>query len=329
MSDNDTCLIWGTPAKRRDHFSRERVCVHSPRAGGAYLVDASAALAMSKLNTREKARLTTWLIEQRSLGVEQPELPSSDEIDPIVQRSDLTIHARADALLKYISTKTSDIGQKYEFWIGNVYDNEMELLAYTESVHHWEWEYLLDYLVRQGWLEKREIGEFDDPDSECHSEFTCLTVEGYAHLAELESPVIDSSRAFVAMWLDDAVKEAYSQGIEPAIRNAGYDPIRIDSQEYIGKIDDEIIAEIKRSCFLVADFTQKDDKARGSVYYEAGFAHGLGIPVIFTCRKDVIDRNLIHFDVRQQNFIVWENHKDLKERLTNRIAAVIGDGPAK
>lgn len=102
---------------------------------------------MSKLNDREKARITTWLIEQRSLGVEQPELPSRDEIDPIVQRSDLTVHARADELLKYISTKTSDIGQKYEFWIGSVYDNEMELLAYTESVHHWEWEYLLDYLV--------------------------------------------------------------------------------------------------------------------------------------------------------------------------------------
>lgn len=175
-------------------------------------------------------------------------------------------------------------------------------------------------------MEKREIGHIEDP--ECHTEFTCLTVEGYARLAELEQKT-SSYRAFVAMWLDDVVKEAYTQGIEPAIRNAGYDPVRIDSQEYIGKIDDEIIAEIKRSCFLVADFTQKDDKARGSVYYEAGFAHGLGIPVIFTCRKDIIDRNLIHFDVRQQNFIVWEEHEDLKERLTNRIAAVIGDGPEK
>ena len=45
------------------------------------------------------------------------------------------------------------------------------------------------------------------------------------------------------------------------------------------KIDDEIIGEIRRSRFLVADFTHGDKGARGSVYYEAGFAYGLGLPV--------------------------------------------------
>lgn len=52
-------------------------------------------------------------------------------------------------------------------------------------------------------------------------------------------------------------------------------------------------AEIRRSRFLVADFTHdKKQGARGSVYYEAGFAHGLNIPVIFTAR----DGTKPHFD---------------------------------
>ncbi len=34
--------------------------------------------------------------------------------------------------------------------------------------------------------------------------------------------------------------------------------------------------------FMIADFTGH----RGGVYFEAGFAHGLGIPVIWTCRED-------------------------------------------
>ena len=65
----------------------------------------------------------------------------------------------------------------------------------------------------------------------------------------------------------------------------------------------------------------------GGVYYEAGFAHGLDIPVIFCCRKDVLEK--VHFDTRQYNHIVWEKPEELREKLANRIAAVIGDGPGK
>ena len=61
------------------------------------------------------------------------------------------------------------------------------------------------------------------------------------------------------------------------------------------------------------------------IYFEAGFAHGLKIPVIFTYRADVFEE--LHFDTRQFNHIRWKEPEELKEKLTNRIAAVIGDGP--
>ncbi|HZU50969.1 MAG TPA: hypothetical protein VE968_03750 [Sphingomicrobium sp.] len=117
------------------------------------------------------------------------------------------------------------------------------------------------------------------------------------------------------------------KGIEPAIREAGYEPLRIDRKEHLNKIDDEIIAEIRRSRFLVADFTHGDTGARGGVYYEAGFAHGLNIPVIFTCRADAIDK--VHFDTRQYNHITWATPDELKERLAKRITATLGDGSLK
>jgi hypothetical protein len=41
---------------------------------------------------------------------------------------------------------------------------------------------------------------------------------------------------------------------------------------------------------LVADFTGQ----RGGVYWEAGFAQGLGIPVIRTCKSDELWK--LHFD---------------------------------
>ena len=97
----------------------------------------------------------------------------------------------------------------------------------------------------------------------------------------------------------------------------------------MNKIDDEIIAELNRARFVVADFTHGDEGPRGGVYYEAGFAHGRNIPVIFTCRKDIIDK--VHFDTRQYNHIVWEAEKldEFRRKLAMRISAVIGDGPRK
>ena len=68
------------------------------------------------------------------------------------------------------------------------------------------------------------------------------------------------------MWFDESTNDAYEFGIEPAIEQAGYNPLRIDRNEHINKIDDEIIEEIRRSRFVVADFSQGPDGARGGVY---------------------------------------------------------------
>ena len=71
--------------------------------------------------------------------------------------------------------------------------------------------------------------------------------------------------------------------------------------------------------------THGEGGARGGVYYEAGFAYGLKIPVIFTCREDMFDK--IHFDTRQYNHIGWAEPDDLVEPLKQRILARIGEGP--
>lgn len=68
-------------------------------------------------------------------------------------------------------------------------------------------------------------------------------------------------------------------------------------------------------------------EARGGVYYEAGFAHGLGIEVIFTCKENALEN--VHFDTRQHNHIVWKKPEELRQGLAKRISARIGDGPHK
>ena len=317
--NNQICPIWGAPAERSNGRNRDGVNVISPRAGGQYFISGTAKAILPNKSDSVKALLTTWLINERERGNEWPEV-NSDTIKQVMQRQPLPVHERADRLLKYLAKKSPSIGVS----VGCRPDNQndpifMEMRAWSESVSEDELYYLEKYLIKQGWAQEgsRERGAIS----------LVVTVEGYARLAELATKQIISSQGFVAMWFDESMIEAYEKGIKTGIEDAGYQPLRIDKKDHANKIDDEIIAEIRRSRFVVADFTHGDTGPRGGVYYEAGFAHGLNIPVFFTCHIDARDK--IHFDTRQYNHIFWEAHDDLRKQLADRISAVIGDGPNK
>ena len=146
-----------------------------------------------------------------------------------------------------------------------------------------------------------------------------LTVGGWDRLSKVEqgrSPA-GSRQAFVAMSFDSSLDIAFKEGMEKAIDAVGYKPLRIDLKEHNDKIYDLIVAEIRKSKFLVADFTLH----KSGVYFEAGFALGLGIPVIWTCREDELGKT--HFDTRQYNHVVWKDEQDLFEKLKRRIEATI------
>ena len=314
------CPIWNISVPEESAGDRDGKLMNSPRAGGRYFIARTAIACLTQLDERSKARLISWLVDQRRLGVECPEI-DSNTITIAKQRQNLSVQERADRLLQYIEGQTVEIGTYFSFTPEEMLTKE--IAAWSESLSQEEVRYLLNYLDKQGWIALREY-----PPSKYNIEIGyTLTVEGYARLAELETANAESSKGFVAMWFDDSTDEAWEEGIKRGIEDAGYKPVRIDEQEHNDKIDDRIIAEIRRSRFVVADFTQGEDGARGGVYYEAGFAHGLGIEVIFTCKEDVLEK--VHFDTRQYNHIVWKKPEELRERLAARISAVIGDGPLK
>jgi len=159
------------------------------------------------------------------------------------------------------------------------------------------------------------------------------------------------------MWLAPKLQRVYREALEPGIeciekgeKEPRFKALRIDNKEHTNDINDEIIGEMRRSRFIVCDLTGY----RGGVYWEAGFAYGLGLEVIYTCREDWLkeenlynskrnDRKVIkelydengkkinikkegiHFDLEHRNRIAW-NELDLegfKDRLTKRIKAVI------
>lgn len=126
-----------------------------------------------------------------------------------------------------------------------------------------------------------------------------------------------SRDCFVAMWFDPSMEEVYQVGICKPLKELGYNPIRVDKFEHNDRIDQKIFDLIRHSRFMVADISGH----RGGVYYEAGFAFGLGLPVIQTCRKEDFEKR--HFDVFTINTIVYDKPIELAARIVGRIQETI------
>jgi hypothetical protein len=189
---------------------------------------------------------------------------------------------------------------------------DLQLQAVTYSRGPDEAILLIDILLDDGFL------KFAPGDIQLRNGL--LTPKGLL-AAEILGASGSGAQGFVAMSFDPSLREVWTNGFDPGIRAAGYDPVRIDDKDYVGGITDEMIAEIRRSRFVVADYTGQ----RNNVYFEAGFALGLGLTVIQTCRAD--EAADLHFDIRHLNTLVWKSHDELVEGLNKRIRAVVGVGP--
>lgn len=164
-----------------------------------------------------------------------------------------------------------------------------------------------DVMVR-AWVEKlEEPGEMPGVK---------LTPSGWAHAEELAG-TLGSRSCFIAMSFGLPNRAEVQSAVVAACEENGWEAKTVDEQEFQGSIADRIIANIKRARFVVADFTEH----RHGVYFEAGFAEGRGIPVVYTVHQDDVGR--LHFDTRHLNHIVWKTSAELRDRLSARIAAII------
>ena len=311
------CLIWGTSAEVGHVGRRDMYWVESPRAGGRYKITGSADAMIENgcLDAAAKARLTTVLIDRRRDGEHVP-IVDSTLLEETKETPLLPPAERAARLLKHIAARESS-APGHQVILGHPISPEA--LAYSESWNDGQINTLLEYLEAKRWLTvQRSLDGI-----EC-----TVTVLGHEPITG-ENRRSQVREAFVAMWFDEQMNDAYEMGIKPAIRDAGFVPIRIDEKKDANRIDDDILNAITQSRFVVADMTHGSDGVRGSVYFEAGFAHGFGLDVIYCCRRDCIDR--LPFDTRQYHHIVWDTPTGLRAELAERIRARIesSDSDAK
>ena len=154
-----------------------------------------------------------------------------------------------------------------------------------------------------------------------------ITPKGWARVGELTGGAErHRNPAFVAMWFGrdeqrEDMRKLFIDALLPAIKNAGYRAKRADTDEHNEPIMDRVIDDIRKAPFVVAELTSNNP----GVYYEAGFAKGQNIEVIYCCKNG----HKPHFDVTGINQVVYQDLPDLQKRLESRILGTKGRGPHK
>ena len=303
-----------------------------PRCGYICLAE-EATWDQDFFNDDDKKIISIYLrneYERRNRTPFTKRLARGDLMQTVKQYKPLDPLEKIDNALLNLEKASKYVGMKINFNPGNEYpyyhcNNSEELRTILSLLH------------------KDDFIHAPDPYNPHNDSY--ITTKGYERLRELRRFRKDSRQCFVAMWFAVEMNDVYENAIRSAIeyieegeKGPKFEAIRIDNVEHTNDINDEVIAAIRRSRFMVCDLTGY----RGGVYFEAGFAYGLGMEVIYTCREDWVkskklelyDSNKekidmkqegIHFDIEHRNHIRWseDNLDEFKEKLTNRIKAVI------
>lgn len=297
INRKEACPICTSPASKVDDVVPSYSCVRC----GDYRID-GARWNHGKLDRKKFVVLSGWIKEQNAAGV-TPAITQEIFLS-VTSRAAPRIKARAFEALKVFGKQYPGL----DHWITFDDSNEYEMLALSYSAEQSDLDVLLELL---------HLWQFLRQDHGAYS----LSPLGIVKLEELTVTGNSSAIGFVAMSFDATMNDAWTIGFEPAIHAAGFTALRISDKEYVGGITDEIIAEIRGARFVVADYTGQ----KAGVYFEAGFALGLGLTVVPTCHADEI--NKLHFDIRHLNTLVWSDPEELADKLAKRIKAVVGIGP--
>ena len=297
--EQERCTICGSGREVSRNRSGEDSSTVNCKVCGHYRITGTAESTFQWSNEPRRYILQGYVRQENEEGREPffdtESLRRHLEEPPVVRG----VLAKLDRLLLYVASKSEGIGVPVLLRSDDDYP-----IAYAKGPR--EFDFMVNHLSERGLTKK------------AGDQGIILTFEGWKTVDELRTSTPGmGNRCFIAMWFDPEMDDVYSEGIEPAVKEADYECVRVDREPHNDKICDRIIAEIRRAKFIVADFTEH----RGGVYFEAGFALGMGIPVIWTCRKDQLAKS--HFDTRQYNHVVWSTPEDLREKLLDRIQATI------
>ena len=220
---------------------------------------------------------------------------------------------QADNLIKFVGDQLDKPHEKF------TPTNIDFLCNYIGSVDIDGLAYILDHLQNRGLINHLLTSGDHNDISVVQGGGIKITFEGWEYYHQLNESGGSYDRAFMAMeFNNDRINKAYEE-FKDAVKSTGFKLFNLQEEPKPGLIDNRLRTEIRNCEFLLADLTQGNNGA----YWEAGFAEGLGKPVIYLCEKGFFEdeEKGPHFDTNHHYTVIY-NHSNLEDAC-NELKATI------
>ncbi len=146
-----------------------------------------------------------------------------------------------------------------------------------------------------------------------------LTLEGWTRYESEKRGRFSGKYGFLAMKFGDGVLDAFVENVlKPDVKaEIGYDVVDMRDVARAGIIDNIMRAQIRDAAFVIVDLTHDNAGA----YWEAGYAEGLGKPVIYICEAEKFAAAKTHFDTNHCTTVPWK--KDEPDSFSGELIATL------
>ena len=143
-----------------------------------------------------------------------------------------------------------------------------------------------------------------------------LSLDGWDQYEAEKRGELSGDYGFLARKFDDSELDNFVHDVlKPTVEEStGYKLHDMNDVSRAGVIDNIMRIEVRDAKFVLVDLTHDNNGA----YWEAGYAEGLGKPVIYLCEQGKFDAEKTHFDTNHCTTVLWDRNDDAEfsRRLT-------------
>lgn len=289
-----TCPLCGNASAVAglDASGRDATLVNCPHCGKFGLTGTLGATLTNLLLSNDAAPKLSHVVRKAHEAGQQL-LLNSYTAEAVLQNPLPRPREQADLLIQWLARNSPGPGEPVEL----NYDLQGAVIG---AKSHAGFSMVIEHLKNAG-LVAGPHETYLSGESVAH---VALTFSGWDKYESLRAGSATYRKGFMAMKFGDpTLNLLLDQVLKPAAKRAGFDLFKLDDRPIAGLIDDRMRVEIRASDFVVADLSHDNLGA----YWEAGYAEGLGKPVIYTCERDKFEVTKTHFDTNHHLTIVWDS----------------------
>ena len=139
-----------------------------------------------------------------------------------------------------------------------------------------------------------------------------LSLDGWQQYEEEKRGHFAGNYGFIAMEFGNPTLEEFvKETVKPAVKEGlGFELVHMRDRSRAGVIDNILRVQIRDAKFVIVDLTHDNNGA----YWEAGYAEGLGKPVIYICEVEKFENQKTHFDTNHCTTVPWSLGKEQEFR---------------